>query len=95
METGEGLTRVRILPRDPRVVKVVVFGQIQEAFNCSGGYLALDAKLRGVRQVMLGNMKNRFNEEMNGGKSRGVVMIYSSCEPGKTYGVVLIFFYGW
>ena len=40
--------------------------------------------------------ENRFNEEKNGGKSRGVVMIYSSCEPGKTYGVVLIFFfYGW
>jgi hypothetical protein len=76
-------------------VKVVVFGQIQEAFNCSGGYLALDAKLRGVREVMLGNMKNRFNEETNGGKSRGVVMIYFSCEPGRMYGVVLIFFYGW
>ncbi len=28
---------MKILPRDPGVVKVVVFGQIQEAFNCSGG----------------------------------------------------------
>ena len=37
-------------------------------------------------------MKSRLKEETNGGKSRGVVMIYSSCEPGKTYGVVLIFF---
>ena len=46
----------------------------------------------GLRQDLLGNMKNRFNEEKNGGKSRGVVMIYSSCVPGKTYGVVLIFF---
>jgi hypothetical protein len=36
VETGEELTRVRILPRDPRVLKVVVFGQIREAFNCSG-----------------------------------------------------------
>ncbi len=89
METGDGLTRLRILPRDPRVVKVVVFGQIQEAFNCSDG-------LPCAKLFMLGNMKNRFNEEKNGGKSRGVVMIYSSCEPGKTYGVVLIyFFYGW
>ncbi len=44
METGDGLTSVRILPRDPRIVKVVVFGQIQEAFNCSDG-------LRGVREV--------------------------------------------
>jgi hypothetical protein len=35
---------MRILPRNPRVVKVVVFGQIQEAFNCSGG-------LHGVREV--------------------------------------------
>jgi hypothetical protein len=43
---------------------------------------------------MLGNMKSRLKEETNGGKSRGVVMIYSSCEPGKTYGVVLIFFMG-
>ncbi len=34
-----------ILLRDPRVVKVVVFGQIQEAFNCSGG-------LHGVREVL-------------------------------------------
>ncbi len=42
---------------------------------------------------MLGNMKNRFNEETNGGKSRGVVMIYFSREPGRTYGVVLIFFF--
>ena len=41
---------------------------------------------------MLGNMKSRLNEETNGGKSRGVVMIYSSCEPSRTYGVVLIFF---
>jgi hypothetical protein len=47
------------------------------------------------RQDLLGNMKSRLNEETNGGKSRGVVMIYFSCEPGKTYGVVLIFFYGW
>ena len=37
-------------------------------------------------------MKSRLKEETNGGKSRGVVMIYSSSEPGKTYGVVLIFF---
>ncbi len=36
-------------------------------------------------------MKSRLKEETNRGKSRGVVMIYSSCEPGKTYGVVLIF----
>jgi hypothetical protein len=42
-------------------------------------------------KFMLGNMKSRLKEETNGGKSRGVVMIYSSCEPGKTYGVVLIF----
>jgi hypothetical protein len=48
----------------------------------------------GLRQDLLGNMKNRLNEETNGGKSRGVFMIYSSCEPGKTYGVVLIFFMG-
>jgi hypothetical protein len=46
------------------------------------------------RQALLGNMKNRLNEETNGGKSRGVVMIYFSCEPGRMYGVVLIF-YGW
>ena len=39
-------------------------------------------------------MKSRLKEETNGGKSRGVVMIYSSSEPGKTYGVVLIFFMG-
>jgi len=56
VETGEGLTSVKILPRDPHVLKGVVFGQIQGAFNCSGGYLALDAKLRSLRQVMLGNM---------------------------------------
>ena len=36
-------------------------------------------------------MKSRLKEETNGGKSRGVVMIYSSCEPSRTYGVVLIF----
>ena len=35
---------MKILPRDPRVVMVVVFGQIQEAFNCSGG-------LHSVREV--------------------------------------------
>jgi hypothetical protein len=51
--------------------------------------------LAGTPRLMLGNMKNRFNEETNGGKSRGVVMIYFSCEPGRTYGVVLISFYGW
>jgi hypothetical protein len=38
-------------------------------------------------------MKSRLKEETNGGKSRGVVMIYSSCEPSRTYGVVLIFFF--
>jgi hypothetical protein len=37
-------------------------------------------------------MKSRLNEETNGGKSRGVVMILSSCEPSRMYGVVLIFF---
>jgi hypothetical protein len=49
--------------------------------------------LASTPRFMLGNMKNRFNEETTGGKSRGVDMIYFSCEPGKTYGVVLIFFF--
>ncbi|MFN9907224.1 MAG: hypothetical protein ACK56F_14075 [bacterium] len=88
METGDGLTRLRILPRDPRVVKVVVFGQIQ-------GGLQLLWRVAACEVFMLGNMKSRLNEETNGGKSRGVVMIYSSCEPSRMYGVVLIFFYGW
>ena len=78
---------MKILPRDPRVVMVVVFGQIQEASNCSGGLC--------TRSICQENMKSRLKEETNGGKSRGVVMIYSSCEPSRTYGVVLIFFYGW
>ncbi len=78
---------MKILPRDPRVVMVVVFGQIQEAFNCSGGLC--------TRSICQENMKSWLKEETNGGKSRGVVMIYTSCEPSRTYGVVLIFFYGW
>ena len=69
-------------------MKVVVFGQIQEAFNCSGG-------LHSVREVYARKYEKSVKEETNGSKSRGVVIIYTSCEPGKTYGVVLIFFYGW
>ena len=62
---------------------VVVFGRSRRPSTALAGC---------VRKVfMLGNMKSRLKEETNGGKSRGVVMIYSSCEPGKTYGVVLIF----
>ena len=75
---------MKILPRDPRVVMVVVFGRSR------GPSTALAGCVREV--LMLGNMKSRLKEETNGGKSRGVVMIYSSCEPSRTYGVVLIFF---
>ena len=65
---------------------VVVFGRSRRHSTALGAVYA---------KYMLRNMKSRLKEETNGGKSRGVVMIYSSCEPGKTYGVVLIFFYGW
>ena len=78
---------MQILPRDPRAVMVVVFGRSRRPSTALAGC---------VREVfMLGNMKSRLKEETNGGKSRGVVMIHTSCEPGRTYGVVLIFFYGW
>ena len=77
---------MKILPRDPRAVMVVVFGRSGRPSTALAGVRRVGC------QVMLGNMKNRFNEETNGGKSRGVVMIYFSCEPGRTYGVVLIFF---
>jgi len=76
---------MKILPRDPRAVMVVVFGR---SGRPSTALAAVYVKF------MLGNMKSRLKEETNGGKSRGVVMIYSSCEPSKTYGVVLIFFMG-
>ena len=36
-------------------------------------------------------MVKRRNERRH---SRGVFMIYASCEPSRTYGVVLIFFLG-
>jgi hypothetical protein len=36
VETGEGLTGVKILPRCPRVLRGIVLGQIQGAFKCSG-----------------------------------------------------------
>ena len=78
---------MKILPRDPRVVMVVVFGRSRRPSNCSGRLC--------TRSICQENMKSGLKEETNGGKSRGVVMIYSSCEPSRTYGVVLIFFYGW
>jgi hypothetical protein len=89
VETGEELTRVRILPRDPRTEGASSSGRSRRPSTALMG-CAVYTKL-----FMLRNMKSRFDEETNGGKSRGVVMIYFSCEPGKTYGVVLIFFYGW
>ena len=53
---------MKILPRDPRVVMVVVFGQIQEAFNCSGG-------LHSVREVYARKYEKWLKEETNGGKA--------------------------
>ena len=61
---------------------VVVFGRSRRPFNCSGGC---------VREVYARKYEKWLKEETNGGKSRGVFMIYTSCEPSRTYGVVLIF----
>ncbi len=53
---------MKILPRDPRTVMVVVFGRSGRPSTALAGC---------VREVMLGNMKSRLKEETNGGKSRG------------------------
>ena len=88
METGEELTRVRILPRDPRTEGASSSGRSRRPSTAQAGtWRWMPSYAR--------KYEKSVNEETNGGKSRGVVMIYFSCEPGRTYGVVLIFFYGW
>ena len=77
---------MKILPRDPRTVMVVVFGRSRRPFNCSGGC---------VREVYAKEYEKSVKRRNERRQSRGVFMIYTSCEPSRTYGVVLIFFYGW
>ena len=75
---------MKILPRDPRAVMVVVFGRSRRPFNCSGGC---------VREVYARKYEKSVKRRNERRQSRGVFMIYTSCEPSRTYGVVLIFFF--
>ena len=51
---------MKILPRDPRAVMVVVFGRSRRPSTALGAVYA---------KYMLRNMKSRLKEETNGGKA--------------------------